>query len=155
MILYVVTFHSQNAIIFQIVRGDETNNLFRSFIGDFSDPNQTVFKRKQVTHWKPVLMVSPAVAKYLIYMTIQRNGSGLWYIQFRSFSSSAVLPRFKVKLQVYKSEATRDEQKFSYEGGVILNHLSDEEMLEVSPPNRRPLEVAQDGVDTFSIRCGG
>ena len=76
------------------------------------------------------MMVSEAVVKYLIYMTIQRNAGGLWYIQFRSFSSSAVLPRFKVKLQVFKSEATRDEQKFSYQGGVISNSASHQEMME-------------------------
>ena len=117
-------------IIFQIIRTNDPNNLFKSFIGDFSDPKVTVFDRKKVTHWKPVMMVSEAVVKYLIYMTIQRKASGLWYIQFRSFSSSAVLPRFKVKLHVYKSEATKDEQKFSYEGGVISSNLSEQEMLE-------------------------
>ena len=117
-------------IIFQVLLTHDPSNLFKSFIGDFSDPNTTVFNRNQVTHWKPVMMVSEAVVKYLIYMTIQRKASGLWYIQFRSFSSSSVIPRFTVKLQVYKSEATKDEQKFSYEGAVISSNVSDKEMLE-------------------------
>ena len=129
MIMYLYISYLKD-IIFQIIRPNHPSILFKSYIGDFSDPNMTVFSRKQVTHWKPVVMVSEAVVKYLIYMTIQRKASGLWYIQFRSFSSSAVLPRFKVKLQVFKSEATRDEQKFSYEGGVISSNLSDQEMLE-------------------------
>ena len=33
-------------------------------------------------------------------------------------------------MQVYKSEATKDEQKFSYEGAVISSNVSDKEMLE-------------------------
>ena len=126
----ISTFYFLRIIIFQIIRTNDPSNLFKSFIGDFSDPNTTVFNRNQVTHWKPVMMVSEAVVKYLIYMTIQRKAGGLWYIQFRSFSSSSVIPRFTVKLQVYKSEATKDEQKFSYEGAVISSNVSDKEMLE-------------------------
>ena len=128
-LLLGICFYVSKAI-FQIIRGNESNHHFNSFIGDFSDPNMTVFDRRQVTHWKPVMMVSEAVVKYLIYMTIQRNAGGLWYIQFRSFSSLAVLPRIKVKLQVFKSEETKDEQKFSYDGGVISNSASHQEMME-------------------------
>ena len=103
---------------------------FKSFIGDFSDPNITVFERRQVTHWKPVLLVSRAIVKYLIYITIQRDATGLWYIQFRTFSPEVVLQRIRVKLQVYRSESTKNEQMFSYEGPVISNTLSNSEMLQ-------------------------
>ena len=116
----------------QIIRAEDDGpnpEPFKSFIGDFSDTSMTVFGRYQVTHWKPVMMVSKAVAKYLIYMTIQRNPEGFWYIQFRSFSPKAVLQRIKVKLQVYKSDATKSEQAFSYEGPVISNTLSASEMM--------------------------
>ena len=122
--------HVKDKGCIQIIRGNESNHHFNGFIRDLSDPNMTVFNRRKVTHWRPVMMVSEAVEKYLIYMTIQRNAGGLWYIQFRSFSSLAVLPRIKVKLQVFKSEETKDEQKFSYDGGAISNSASHQEMME-------------------------
>ena len=117
----------------QINRGNESNHHFHVKVVDFNDPNMTVFHQREVCHWKPIMMLDKAVEKYLIYMTIQRNwwSSGeLWYIQLRSFSSLAVLPRIKVKLQVFKSEETKDEEKFSYDGGVISNSASHQEMME-------------------------
>ena len=102
---------------------------FKSFIGDFSDPSMTVFERRQVTNWKPVLLVSRAIVKYLIYITIQRDATGLWYIQFRTFSPEIVLQRIRVKLQVYRSEATKKDHMLGYEGPVISNTLSNSDML--------------------------
>ena len=82
---------------------------FKSFIGDFSDPSMTIFGRRQVTNWKPVLLVSRAIVKYLIYITIQRDAGGLWYIQFRTFSPETVLQRIKVKLQVRHKDTVYKE----------------------------------------------
>ena len=47
----------------------------------------------------------------------------------RTYSPEAVLQRITVKLEVYRSEATKNEQMFSYEGPVISNRLSNSELL--------------------------
>ena len=50
----------------QIVKLDHSRNLFTNVIGDFNAENVTVFGRRAMTHWKPVMLVSQVkkMAKY-------------------------------------------------------------------------------------------
>jgi hypothetical protein len=119
----------------QILRNDDVNKPFKSFIGDFSQADMTVFNRKQVTHWKPVMLVSRTIVQYLLYMTIQRSGSGEWYLQVRTFSPDSLLSKIKVKLEVFRTEGAAAAQPgkqsttFSYEGSVVSSKLSNEEAV--------------------------
>ena len=90
--------HVKDGTCIQILRSDNVNVPFKSFIGDFSEVDMTVFNRTQVTHWKPILLVSRTVVQYLLYLTIQRSATGCWYIHVRSFSPESLLKRITVKL---------------------------------------------------------
>ena len=121
--------HVKDQACIQILRCDNVNEPFQSFIGDFSQANMTVFSRREVTHWKPVLLVSRTVVQYLLYLTIQRTAGGLWYIHVRTFSPESLLQRVTVKLELYKSGEENSGQKHTYEGGVNSNKLSNEEAM--------------------------
>ena len=121
--------HVKDAACIQILRSDNVNEPFKSFIGDFSQADLTVFNRTQVTHWKPVLLVSRTVVQYLLYLTIQRSATGLWYIHVRSFSPESLLQRITVRLELFKSGEENSSQKYIYEGGANSNKLSNDEAL--------------------------
>jgi len=121
--------HVKDAACIQILRCDNVNEPFKSFIGDFSQADMTVFNRTQVTHWKPVLLVSRTVVQYLLYLTIQRSAAGLWYIHVRTFSPESLLHRITVKLELFKSGEENPGHKYIYEGGANSNKLSNEEAM--------------------------
>ena len=121
--------HVKDAACIQILRSDNVNEPFKSFIGDFSQADMTVFNRTQVTHWKPVLLVSRTVVQYLLYLTIQRSATGYWYIHVRSFSPESLLQRITVRLELFKSGEESSSQKYIYEGGANSNKLSNDEAL--------------------------
>jgi hypothetical protein len=133
---------------------DAPNSSFRSFIGDFSDKNITVFNRSVVTHWKPIMLVSRAVVQYLLYLTIQRSPAGDWYLQIRSFSPDSVIDRIRVEMSVFntgraaslialnntsKTESSNSNEnikningsihKYTYEGGVVSHTLMNEDVI--------------------------
>ena len=105
--LYNMCDHVIENKCMQILGPPNSSDFFKSVIGDFHDPNKTVFERIQDTYWKPIMFVSDAVVKYLIYMTVTRKRTGIWYLQFRSLSPLSEIQRLKVKLQVYKSGERR------------------------------------------------
>ena len=121
--------HVKDAACIQILRSDNVNEPFKSFIGDFSQADMTVFNRTQVTHWKPVLLVSRTVVQYLLYLTIQRSATGYWYIHVRSFSPESLLQRITVRLELFKSGEENSSQKYIYEGGANSNKLSNDEAM--------------------------
>jgi len=121
--------HVKDAACIQILRSDNVNEPFKSFIGDFSQADLTVFNRTQITHWKPVLLVSRTVVQYLLYLTIQRSATGVWFIHVRSFSPESLLQRITVRLELFKSGEENSSQKYIYEGGANSNKLSNDEAM--------------------------
>lgn len=118
--------HNRETNCLQILHNNiRDGSTFKSFIGDIREADKSVFDRKFVTHWKPILLISPTMAEYLLYLTVQRSSRGLWYLMVRSCHPEFLLARLKVKLEVFKSEEEED-QKHTYEGGVISNKLSEE-----------------------------
>jgi hypothetical protein len=114
---------------FQILRNDNPELPFKSFIGDFIQSDLTVFNRNIVTHWKPVMLVSKTLVQYLLYIMIQRSGTGNWYLHLRSFSPDSMLDKIKAKLTIFKSGPVPDSSSFSFMGGVVSNKLTNTEML--------------------------
>ena len=100
---------------------DSNSEIFTNFLADYSESEKTVFNCKIVTHWKPILFIGKVAVKLMIFMTIQRECSGLWIFQFHSYSPDYLLQRIRVKLQIYKSEEKKVDQILSYTGLVISN----------------------------------
>ena len=119
--------HVKKAACIQILRSNEADAPFRSYIGDFSDPKMTVFNRTQMTHWKPILLISKAVYQLLIYLTVMRTSLGQWQFFIRSFSPPSVLKAITVKLEVFKAGDDDAGQRFTYQGPVISNNLTNHE----------------------------
>ena len=111
--------------------------IARAWIGDYNSqrmPNLTVFNVTDEVKWKPVMLMGPEVSQYFMYLTVQRNGDGLWYIMIRSYSPEATLQQIKVKIELYKkgdsmesSGTAKIHQKYIYEGLVVPNNMSNEE----------------------------
>ena len=105
----------------------------RARIGDYRMmPNLTVFDMTRTVNWKPVMILNSEVAQFLIHLTFQRTGAGLWFIIIRSYSPEDVLKQITVKLEVYKKEdaisgcqgsSRVPQQVYTYEGGVLPNHI--------------------------------
>ncbi len=110
---------------------------FKSFIGDFSQADLTVFNRTLVTHWKPVMMVNRAVVQYLLYMTIQRTKDGEWYLQVRTFSPDSMIDRIKVRLEVFKS----NRKPITAAAAAEKSGSEPEPDQEVPPPAPAPAPV--------------
>ena len=84
---------------------DNGHIIARAWIGDYNSqrmPNLTVFNVTDEVKWKPVMLMGPEVSQYYMYLTVQRNGEGLWYIMIRSYSPESALQQIKVKIEVYK-----------------------------------------------------
>ena len=111
--------------------------IARAWIGDYNSqqvPNLTVFNVTNQLDWKPVMLRGPGVAQYCMYLTVQRNGNGLWFIMIRSYSPESILQQIKVKIELYKkgdnvesSGTARIHQRYIYEGLVVPNSMSNEE----------------------------
>jgi hypothetical protein len=56
----------------QIVKCKEDNKPFSSVIGDFNAEGMTVFGRKAMTHWKPVLFISKQIIRLFAYLVSYR-----------------------------------------------------------------------------------
>ena len=82
-------------------------------------------------------MLMGPVAQYWMYLTVQRNGNGLWFIMIRSYSPGSTIQQIKVKLEVYKKGANMEPsgsdriyQRYIYEGLVVPNSMSNDEAMQ-------------------------
>ena len=119
--------HFKEKACIQIVRAN-CNQSFKSYITDFPHPGQTVFNMTKTMYWKPIILVSRGVVNYLVYITVQRTPTGIWYIIPRSFASPANLRRLTIKLQLFKYP-TSQQLEYIYIGRVTSSNLSNEEVL--------------------------
>ena len=110
-----------------------------SWIGDYNSqqlPGHSVFNLRREIGWKPILLASRNIVQYLIYMTIQRKHTGLWFIMIRSYREEDVLKRIKVKLEVRKKGDANSvslitpQQKYTYEGGVVSHSMTNAEAMQ-------------------------
>ena len=127
--------HFKEKACIQIVRAN-CNQSFKSYITDFPHPGQTVFNMTKTMYWKPIILVSRGVVNYLVYITVQRTPTGIWYIIPRSFASPANLRRLTIKLQLFKypeaharGASTSQQLEYIYIGRVTSSNLSNEEVL--------------------------
>ena len=120
--------HVKKSNCIQIINTGEDNNIFKSSIGDFSDKRFTVFGRLEDTHWKPVLLISRKICKYLIYLTMYRSGDGRWFLTARSLSPDTVLERLRVRIEVYKSGEDKGS-RFIYQGHINSYNLTNQEIF--------------------------
>ena len=105
------------------------NQKFKSHIGDFTQPGQSVFNMTKSVTWKPVCLVSRDKVQYLVYLTIQRTPAGIWYIIPKSFASPDDLRRLVIKLQLFKQNSNPQSLEYIYIGQVTPSHLSHEHAL--------------------------
>ena len=81
------------------------------------------------------MILGSEVAHFLIHLTFERTGAGMWAIIIRSYSPIAMLEQITVKLEVYKkidaaSSSGVPRQVYTYEGGVLPYHISNIRAME-------------------------
>ena len=64
--------HGKEKPCIQVLRVENVNQPFKSFIGDYSDSELTVFNQARYVYWKPILLVGQGISGYLVYITIHR-----------------------------------------------------------------------------------
>ena len=118
--------HGREKPCIQVLRGENRDVPFKSFIGDYREPEMTVFNQARVIYWKPILLVGQGVSGYLVYITVHRTPAGIWFITPRSYSPERIIQRMEVEIEVFQSGA-RNSQTYVYEGGLTSSQLSDKE----------------------------
>lgn len=75
---------------------------FDSSIGDFPEESKkSVFdKGNLVTHWKPVLMLSRNIMDFWVYMTIERNSMGKWFLMPFAMVADEIAAQIHLKIIV-------------------------------------------------------
>ena len=72
----------------------------------------------------------------MIYITIQRKGTGLWFIMIRSYREEHLLKRIRVRLELRKKGDANSvssiipQQKYLYEGGVVSHNMTNAEAMQ-------------------------
>ena len=123
---------------------------FRSNMLDFPDPGSNVYFKLTPTNWLPMLLGFKVDGVYeVMYVTVMRLGTGVWYLIPRSYSAPQLLRRLKVSLQVHDPATPGEEAKareqaplgltphdlgeksplFRYEGSVNRAGQSDQEVM--------------------------
>ena len=120
--------HVKAKACIQVIKAN-CNQMFKSHVGDFTEPGQTVFKMSKPVTWKPVCLVSRDKIQYLVHLTIQRTSAGIWYIIPKSFASPEDLRRLVIKLQLFKDNSTPQSFEYIYIGKITASHLSHDEAL--------------------------
>ena len=115
--------HGREKPCIQVLRGGNGNEPFNSFIGDYREPEMTVFNQARVIYWKPILLVGQGVSGYLVYITIHRTPAGIWFITPRSYSPERIIQGMEVQIEIFQSGA-RNSQTYVYEGGLTSSQLS-------------------------------
>ena len=110
-----------------------------SWIGDYNSqqlPGHSVFSLRREIGWKPIFLSSREVVQYMIYITIQRKGTGLWFIMIRSYREEHLLKRIRVRLELRKKGDANSvssiipQQKYLYEGGVVSHNMTNAEAMQ-------------------------
>ncbi len=107
--------------------------VFSSYIGDFAGNDETVFKKNNNSHWKPVFFIHKDLGCLLLYLLIFRDRLGKWWFTLRSFSSEAVRNSYSVKLGLSRRSEDADAEPdingvndvFGYGGKVHSSELDD------------------------------
>ena len=125
--------HVREKPCIQVLRVENVNQPFKSFIGDYTQPELTVFNQGGYVYWRPILLVGPGVSGYLVYITVHRTPAGMWFITPRSYSPERILQRMEIKIEVFKSQnqaLTWNPTMCIYKGGIASNQLSNQEAQE-------------------------
>ena len=118
----------QHAVETNCIQTLQETHAQNTVIGQIYDLGDEIFGMKEVIQLKPVLLTSPDIAKYWLYMLLQRNHIGLWTIQIRSYKPRPVCHEFTIKLCL--SNATdRNSSKYTFEGQAITSTLTFERAL--------------------------
>jgi len=142
----------------QIVKCRENGVPFVSVIGDFNVSGMTVFGRKAMTHWKPVLLISREFIRLFVYLVIYRDEAGNWIIYARSFASDEGLEKIWVTITVNAVDAKnnpegkeedakekpegrqeadialddkqKEEEMFSFTGRILNQRVTEQEVID-------------------------
>jgi hypothetical protein len=133
------------------VKNREDNKPFVSVIGDFNVEGMTVFGRRAVTHWKPVLLVSRQIIRLFIYAVMYRDETGNWIVYLRSFASDDALAKLQATVVARRPKAPAnkgnskamldhsydagsvehdEDLKFSFTGGILNQRATEQEVIE-------------------------
>lgn len=94
----------------QIIKQDEEEKAFTSVIGDFLD-DMTVFDRKSMTHWKPVMLVTRHLFRLFAYLVMSRAPSGEWFFYVRVMAGKEIVERVKAEIVVRSPASDLSEVK--------------------------------------------
>lgn len=94
----------------QIIKQDEEEKPFTSVIGDFLD-DMTVFDRKSMTHWKPVMLVTRHLFRLFAYLVMSRAPSGEWFFYVRVMAGQEIVDRVKADIVVRSPASDLSEVK--------------------------------------------
>ena len=101
----------------QIIKQDEEEKAFTSVIGDFLD-DMTVFDRKSMTHWKPVMLVTRHLFRLFAYLVMSRAPSGEWFFYVRVMAGKEIVERVKAGIVVRSPASDLSEVKVGKVGEV-------------------------------------
>lgn len=116
----------------QVVKEKGRDRAFTSTIGDFNQENMSVFDRPNVTHWKPVLLISPDTFKYFIYLIIYRDQQGFWNISARSYSHPDIVKCLEIEICLKKSgpkEIEPTDKSLTFVGAVQPSSASEKDVF--------------------------
>ena len=122
--------HSQEKPCIQVLRVENPTQPFESFVGDYLQPELTVFNQARYIYWRPILLLGHGISEYLVYITVHRTPAGMWYITPRSYSPQGILDYMTIKIEVFKHETGAVSRKplvCFYQGGIASNQLSNQE----------------------------
>ena len=113
-----------------VVKNIKENELvFQANLGNFQDTRITVFLSDTTLHWRPVLLMSDKVGKYLIYVTFMRDVSGDWYITVRSVSPPYIRQKITYSIKIFYDGVESRQVKCSWTGFPVSHSNSNEEVM--------------------------
>lgn len=115
--------HTIEAKCTQIIKCKEDNKPFINNIGDFVDETTTVFNKKTITHWKPVLLISRQHIRLFAYIIMQRSEQGNWMIFVSSYAPMEILDKHQATITIRKPKEENLENKVQMEIVERINNL--------------------------------
>ena len=130
----------------RLIRG----RCFRSNLLDFPEPGANIFYKYAPTNWLPMILVFKVDGIFeVLYVTVSRLATGVWYIIPRTYAPAHILRRLSVSLQVHAPATTEEQARvrkeapqgltprdlseksplFRYEGSMNRNTQSDQDVM--------------------------
>lgn len=129
------------------MKSREDNKPFVSVIGDFNAEGMTVFGRKAMTHWKPVLLISRQIIRLFAYLVMYRDEAGNWIIYLRSYASDEALAKMQVTVTVRKPTIFTNS-KANSDTKINIDGSNDDE----ARTNGELLQFKEDSTFSFTAR---